>query len=598
MEEDQKELDENASRTEIYSDEDTFVQLNRNEGILKPVDKRKLVEYDLFYKEQFFKNDVFKYDVNNIEDKEEKEINKEIHKLDVKRRLIAKKKEKEVNDLKGLDTEDLELEIEELEKEYKQAKTKEKPKLDLVMNNTIEFLHKRRMLECYFTGRKEEDFPRFTLESEKDIGAKEVIDFKPLRKEEQARRYFDYCICLKQRREIHKCLIYTRFWSRFFLDNIIFDTISLLVIFANTVIILASDPTDVKNLGNLTDQYFLFFYTLEAVLKIISFTFISAEDAYLKDYWNILDFVVVIVGWVSYILEKLFKNADLSLLAGFRAVRILRPLRILKRIKGLKKLTTALLASIGHLGETTGILIFFFILFAIAGRQMWQGNFLKRCMNVNYGYIYSHKGSDYMCSFDSDCEELNTYGMKYICAKGYINPNSGAINFDNILTGFVTIFVMASLQGWTNVFTYVSKTFKDKIYVNAVIVFIFFHFFIFFCAFYLINLFLAVTNSEFEHIELERKNLIEKKSFYQLIKAKYDLREKEKLSKKQKEKKLKEINSKKSNQSLIDLYHKIKEEAFHIHKKKRNIPVLYSTVKDMYMMYNINPEELYLQKLK
>ena len=94
MEEDQKELDENTSRTEIYSDEDTFVQLNRNEGILKPVDKRKLVEYDLFYKEQFFKNDVFKYDVNNIEDKEEKEINKEIHKLDVKRRLIAKKKKK------------------------------------------------------------------------------------------------------------------------------------------------------------------------------------------------------------------------------------------------------------------------------------------------------------------------------------------------------------------------------------------------------------------------------------------------------------------------------------------------------------------------
>ena len=599
IKEETKELNEDySSKSDMKSIEDTFIQQDRMEEIFKPVDKRQLVEYDLFYKEQFFKNDVFKYDVNNIEDKEEKEINKEMHKLDVKRRLIAKKKEKEVNALKGLDIEDLELEIEELEKEYKKAKSIEKPKLDLIMNNTIGLLHKGRMLECYFIGKKEEDFPRFALESEKEIGAKEVIDFKPLRKEEQARRYFDYFICLKERREIHKCLIYTRFWSRFFLDNIIFDILSLLVVFANTIVILASDPTDLENLGNITDRYFLFFYTLEAVLKIISFTFFSAEDAYLKDYWNILDFIIVIVGWISYILEILLKIADLSTLAGLRAVRILRPLRLLKTIKGLKKLATALLASIGHLGETTMVIIFVFILFAIAGRQMWQGNFLKRCMNVNYGYIYSHKGSEYMCSFDSDCEELNTYGLKFICAKGYINPDSGAINFDNLLTGFVTIFVMASLEGWTNVFTYASKTFKDKIYVNAIIVFFFFHFFIFFCAFYLINLFLAVTNSEFEHIELERKNLIEKKSFFQLIKAKYDLREKEKISKKEKEKKLKENNSKKSNQALIDLYHKIKEEAFHIHKKKRNIPVLYSTVKDMYIMSNNNPEELYLQQLR
>ena len=591
-------LKEYSSLEDKNNFEDSFIQMERIGDIKQPIDKSQLVEYDLFYKEQFFKNDAFKYDVNNIEDKEEKEINREMHKLDVKRRLIAKKKEKEVNTLKGIDTEDLEFEIEDLEKEYKKARTIEKPKLDMIMNNTIGLLHKGRMLECYFIGRKEEDFPRFALESEKEIGAKEVIDFKPLRKEEQARRYFDYCICLKERREIHGFFIYARFWCRFFVDNWIFDYLSLFFTLINTIIILASDPTDINNLGNITDQYFLFFYTLEAILKIISFTFISAEDAYLKDYWNILDFVVIIVGLASFVLEKTIKRHNLSVLSGLRAMRILRPLRVLKKIKGLKKLATALIASIGHLGETTLILIFVFVLFAIAGRQLWQGNFAKRCMNINYGYAYSFQGSESMCSFDSDCEEFNAYGVRYICARGYVNPDSGAINFDSILTGFVTIFVMARLEGLTNVFTYASKTFKDKIYLNQIIIFFFFHFFIFFCAFYLINLFLAVTNSEFEHIESERKSLIEKKSFFQLIKAKYDLREKEKISKKEREKKLKENNSKKSNQALIDLYHKIKAEAFHIHKKKRNIPILYSTVKDMYIMSNNNPEELYLQQLR
>ena len=591
-------IEEESSRLEMDPNENTFIQLDRIGDINKPVDKSQLVEYDLFYKEQFFKNDVFKYDVNNIEDKEEKEINREMHKLDVKQRLIAKKKEKEVNALKGLDTEDLDFEIEELEKEYKKAKTIERPKLDMIMNNTEGLLHKGRMLECYFIGRKDADFPRFALESEKEIGAKEVIDFKPLRKEEQARRYFDYCICLKERRNIHKCLIYTRFWMGFFIDNWIFENISLMAIVANTIILLISDPTNPNNLGNQTEQYFLFFYTFEAALKIICFTFISAEDAYIKDYWNILDFFVVIIGWISWSLERVFKSKKMSGLAGLRAFRILRPLKALKSVKGLKKLATALLASIIHLGETTIILFFVFLIFALAGRQMWQGNFYKRCMNINFGYFYSTQGSEYMCSFDSDCEDLNSYGVKYICARGYINPDSGAINFNNILTGFVTIFVMASLEGWTNVFTYVSKTFKDKIYINQIIVFFYFHFFIFCCSFYLINLFLAVTNSEFEHIESERKSLIEKKSFFQLIKAKYDLKEREKISKKEKEKKLKENNSKKSDQALQDLYVKVKEEAFHIKKNKRTIPILYSTVKDMYIMSNDNPEELYLQSLR
>ena len=94
-----KQLQEDQSQKkiiiiEIDDNEDSFMKLKRVEDINIPIDKSQLVEYDLFYKEQFFTNDVFKYDVNSIEDKEEKEINREMHKLDVKRRLIAKKKRK------------------------------------------------------------------------------------------------------------------------------------------------------------------------------------------------------------------------------------------------------------------------------------------------------------------------------------------------------------------------------------------------------------------------------------------------------------------------------------------------------------------------
>jgi hypothetical protein len=361
---------------------------------------------------------------------------------------------------------------------------------------------------------------------------------------------------------------------------------------------LISDPTDPNNIGNQSDNYFLYFYTVEAILKIISFSFLSEEDAYIKDYWNILDFFVVIVGWISFILERAMNGKKISGLAGLRAFRILRPLKTVKRFKGLKKLVTALLASIGNLGETSIILFFFFLIFAIAGLQMWQGIFYKRCMSLNYGYLVSIQGDEGMCSFDSNCEEYNSYGNTFICARGYVNPNSGATNFDNTLTALVTVFVMVTLEGWTDFFTYVSKTFRDKIYINPIIIFCYFHVFVFIAAFYLINLFLAVTNSKFEHIESSRKELREKKSFFKLIKGKYDIKEREKKEKKEKERQLKANNNKKSDETLRELYYKITDEAFHIHKNKKEIPILYSTVKDMYIQSNNNPEELYLQSLR
>ena len=155
---------------------------------------------------------------------------------------------------------------------------------------------------------------------------------------------------------------------------------------------------------------------------------------------------------------------------------------------------------------------------------------------------------------------------------------------------------MVTLEGWTSVFTYVSKTFKDKIFINPIIIFLYFHAFVILGAFYLINLFLAVTNSEFEKIEADRKLLSEKKSFYKLIKETFDPKEKLKKEKKKKDKKKKEDNNMKSDQALIDLYYKVKDEAYQITKNKRDIPVLYSTVQDIYIMSNNNPEELYLEE--
>ena len=43
-------------------------------------------------------------------------------------------------------------------------------------------------------------------------------------------------------------------------------------------------------------MYFVIIYCIEAVTKIMANGFVLHKDAYLRNGWNILDFVVVVVG--------------------------------------------------------------------------------------------------------------------------------------------------------------------------------------------------------------------------------------------------------------------------------------------------------------
>ena len=114
----------------------------------------------------------------------------------------------------------------------------------------------------------------------------------------------------------------------------------------------------------------------------------------------------------------------------------------------------------------------------------------------------------------------------------------------------------------------------------------------------MLKLFLAVSNAEYENIEVNRNKLTSKKSFFELIQSRYDKRMKEKKEIKEKEKKMQADAKKRSDEALLELYYKVNDQAFHINRNRRNIPILYSTIKDMYIMANNNPEELYLQSLR
>jgi hypothetical protein len=64
---------------------------------------------------------------------------------------------------------------------------------------------------------------------------------------------------------------------------------------------------------------FQIIFTVEMVLKILAHGFYKEKFAYLRDGWNIMDFVIVLSGWATFKLE--------SNVMVLRTVRILRTLR-------------------------------------------------------------------------------------------------------------------------------------------------------------------------------------------------------------------------------------------------------------------------------
>jgi hypothetical protein len=118
---------------------------------------------------------------------------------------------------------------------------------------------------------------------------------------------------------------------------------------------------------------FLVLYTGEMVLKIMGLGFVMGEGTYLRDWWNVMDFIIVITSLLSVggSEEKATTGQDEES-GGFnassmRAFRVARPLRTISSIKGLKVLMTALISALPMLSDTIIILFGFFLTFAIAG---------------------------------------------------------------------------------------------------------------------------------------------------------------------------------------------------------------------------------------
>jgi hypothetical protein len=90
-------------------------------------------------------------------------------------------------------------------------------------------------------------------------------------------------------------------------------------------------------------------------LKIFAKGFLFNDGAYLRDPWNILDFIIIVIGYVTNSMDA----SALVKLSALRSLRILRPLRTINNIKALRDIIQALFSSVKLLINSLVILVFF-----------------------------------------------------------------------------------------------------------------------------------------------------------------------------------------------------------------------------------------------
>ena len=136
------------------------------------------------------------------------------------------------------------------------------------------------------------------------------------------------------------------------------------------------------------------------------------------------------------------------------------------------------------LQDTFIVVIFFMLIFAIGGLNLFMGMLFQRCVNLETGEsLVDDEGEEIICGYEG-CPE------GYYCGKKTLNPNNDVTNFDNIFWALFNVFQCITLEGWSDIMVMYQQAYTP-------LVFFFFVALVFIGNFFFLNLNLAVINSSY-----------------------------------------------------------------------------------------------------
>jgi hypothetical protein len=174
-----------------------------------------------------------------------------------------------------------------------------------------------------------------------------------------------------------------RQWLFTFMARKDLDHVLLVCILFNSVMLAVQSPTNTlgnttNDILNIVDIVLSVIFSLEMIGRVIALGLWVGPTTYLRNPWNVLDFVVVMGIWIQFTLwlSKVAGGANVSFL---RTARALRPLRSMRHFTGVKRIMSSLKESTGLLIGVTGMLMFCFAVFATVGTQIFTGALTVQC---------------------------------------------------------------------------------------------------------------------------------------------------------------------------------------------------------------------------
>ncbi|XP_034671028.1 uncharacterized protein LOC117902498 isoform X5 [Drosophila subobscura] len=308
------------------------------------------------------------------------------------------------------------------------------------------------------------------------------------------------------------------------------------------------------------DDIIFAFFALEMTIKMVAMG-MCGKNTYLADSWNRLDFFIVLAGLLEYVMHV--ENLNLTAIRTIRVLRPLRAINRIPSMRILVMLLLDTLPMLGNVLLLCFFVFFIFgiigvqlwqgilrqrctleqpegMIYPITGLpevyrvrvRVNSKNHQFLLQSLSQYYEFS-KDQDYICSTPTDsgmhlcgnfppyrsgslvCNEeaklfdfnepTNTSCVNWnqyytTCKQSGENPFQGTISFDNIGMAWVAIFLVISLEGWTDIMYYVqdAHSFWDWIYFVLLIVI---------GSFFMINLCLVVIATQFSETkkrEMER----------------------------------------------------------------------------------------------
>ena len=109
---------------------------------------------------------------------------------------------------------------------------------------------------------------------------------------------------------------------------------------------------------------------MEVIIKVIAAGFLlNGNKSYLKNSWNVIDFMIVVISLVSLFLTGI----DLSVIKVLRLARLLRPLRVISKNENLKLSIQALIVAAPAVMNLLIIFLMINFIFAIAAVNLFKG---------------------------------------------------------------------------------------------------------------------------------------------------------------------------------------------------------------------------------